>query len=157
MTRNIIDNLDLNGSTPTEQDHLSIVEFNGDVMLGSICEYLKSLMERQQHICNKENNVDTDFMNRSHRYIPVLDGEYGSEEILARQVFSSISHKTYFIKQLQLQNLCRVIMIPIISQIISDQLVKLMTDGMKVMVHTIYESNILAGIWSTSIISTNMN
>ena len=62
VTRRIIGNLSLNGSTPTEQNHSSIVAFNGEVMLGTIIAHVKSLLERQQQLSNKENDFESDYM-----------------------------------------------------------------------------------------------
>ena len=101
VTRKIIGNLSLNGSAPAEQNHSSVVSFNGDTMLGSICEHIKSLFERQQNICNKENDFENDYIVKSHRYISTLDPQFAHEDIMARQVLSNIPHKDYFVKQLK--------------------------------------------------------
>ena len=76
-----------------QQNHSSIVAFNGDTMLGSICDHLKSLIERQQQICNKENDYETDHLIRSNHYKPTLDGEMAYEEVIARQALASVPHK----------------------------------------------------------------
>ena len=86
VTRRIIGNLSLNSSTPAEQNHSSIVAFNGEVMLGTIIVHVKSLLERQQQLSNKEKGFKSDYIVRSHRYKPVLDGEFACEEIKARKV-----------------------------------------------------------------------
>ena len=70
-------------------------------MLGSICDHLKSLCERQQQICNKENDYETDYFVRSTHYRPTLDGEFAYEEIVARQALSQVPHQNYFVKQLK--------------------------------------------------------
>ena len=101
VTRNILGNLSLNGSTPAEQNHSSIVSFNGDKMLGCICDHVKALCERQQQLSNKENELEVDYMVKSHRYIPTLDGRLGVEESSAREVLSNTPFKEYFIKQLK--------------------------------------------------------
>ena len=42
-------------------------------------------MERQQQICNKENDHENDDLISSNHYRPTLDGEMGYEELSARQ------------------------------------------------------------------------
>ena len=99
VTRKIVGNLSLNGTAPSEQNHSSIVACNGDNMLGSICEHLKALCERQQQICNKENDYETDHLIRSNHYKPTLDGEMAYEELVARQALSDVPHRNCFVKQ----------------------------------------------------------
>ena len=70
-------------------------------MLGTIIAHVKSLLERQQQLSNKENNFGNDYIVRSHKYKPVLDGQFAREEIKARKVLAYISHQTYFVKQLK--------------------------------------------------------
>ena len=101
ITRKIVGNLSLNGTAPSEQNHSSIVAFNGEIMLGSICDHLKSLCERQQQICNKENDFETDYFVRSTHYKPRLDGQFAYEELRARQALSQIPFSNYFVKQLK--------------------------------------------------------
>ena len=101
VTHQIIGNLRLNGTAHAEQNHSSIVRFNGEAMLGSIMNHLKSLMERQQQICNKENDFENDNLVRTNHYKPTLDRELGYEELVAKQSLSEIPHKNYFIGQLK--------------------------------------------------------
>ena len=58
-------------------------------------------MERQQQICNKENDYETDNLIRSNHYTPTLDREMGYEELVAKQSLSSVPHKMFFVKQLK--------------------------------------------------------
>ena len=74
--------LSLNSSTPAKQNHSSMVVFNGEVMLGTIIVHVKSLLERQQQLSNKENNFENDYIVRSHRYKPVLGGELAGERYM---------------------------------------------------------------------------
>ena len=99
VTSEIVGNLKLNGSVPAEQNHSSNVRFIGDVMLNSVCEEIKSLLERQQQLCNKENDIEQDYTVRSHRYLPQLHGELAVEDISARNVLAGKPHKDYFILQ----------------------------------------------------------
>ena len=101
VTSSIIGNLSINGTVSSEQNHSSIVAFNGELMLGSILDHVKSLMERQQQICNKENDYENDDLISSNHYRPTLDGEMGYEELSARQSLSNIPLKNFFIKQLK--------------------------------------------------------
>ena len=101
VTRRVIGNLSLNGTAPAEQNHSSIVRFNGELMLGSICDHLKALCERQQQLCNRENDIETDYMIKAQYYKCRLDGEYGQQEYMARQVLSQKPLLDYFIKQLK--------------------------------------------------------
>ena len=101
VTKQIVGNLNLNGSVPAEQNHSSNVRFIGDVMLNSVCEHIKTLLERQQQLCNKETDLETDYIVRSHRYLPQLEGDLALEDIKARQVLSLKPHKEYFILQLK--------------------------------------------------------
>ena len=101
VTRKIVGNLSLNGTVSAEQNHSSIVRFNGDMMLGSICDHIKALCERQQQLCNKENDFENDYVIKSSCYKSMLDGEYGQQEYVARQILSQKPLKDYFIKQLQ--------------------------------------------------------
>ena len=99
VTREIVGNLHINGTAPAEQNHASIVAFNGNGMLGSIMDHLKALCERQQQLCNKENNVETEDLIRSNYYKPTLDGEMAVEDINARRALSSYPHKQFYILQ----------------------------------------------------------
>ena len=101
VTRKIVGNLSCNGTAPSEQNHASIVACNGNNMLGSICEHLKALCERQQQICNKENDYETDHLIRTNHYKPTLDGEMACEELVAKQALSDVPHRNYFVKQLK--------------------------------------------------------
>ena len=101
VTRKVVGNLSLNGTAPSEQNHSSIVAFNGETMLGSICDHLKSLCERQQQICNKENDFETEHLIRLNHFKPTLDGEFAYEEIQAMKALSIAPHKNYFVKQLK--------------------------------------------------------
>ena len=75
VTRKIIGNLNLNGTVFAEQNHSSIVKLLGDNMLGNIVEHLKSLMKRQQFLCNKENDSEARYLVQSYKYNPDLDGD----------------------------------------------------------------------------------
>ena len=108
VTREVIGNLNLNGTAHAEQNHSSIVSFNGDSLLGSILDHLKSLMERQQHICNKENDLETDNLIRTNHYTPTLDRDMGYEECAAKQSLSQVPHKEYFVKQLKRSELLQM-------------------------------------------------
>ena len=101
VTRTIVGNLNLNGTVHAEQNHSSIVNYNGDMIVGNICKHLKSLCERQQQICNKENDYETDHRIRSECYKPILDGELARQEFNARQILSRKPHSDYFVKQLK--------------------------------------------------------
>ena len=69
VTREIVGNLQLNGTAHAEQNHSSIVSHNGDMIVGNICNHLKSLCERQQQLCNKEDAFETDHIVRSVCYV----------------------------------------------------------------------------------------
>ena len=101
VTHKIVGNLSLNGTVHAEQNHSSIVRHLGDIMLGSILDHLKSLMERQQQLCNKENEYETDHLIRANHYRPTLDREMGYEELIAVKCLSMTPFKNYFIKQLK--------------------------------------------------------
>jgi len=101
VTRDIIGNLGLNGTSHAEQNHSSIVRCCGEYMLGSVLNHLKLLMERQQQICNKENNYESDHVVRSNHYRPTLDGEMGFQEKIAFKALSPIAFESYFVKQLK--------------------------------------------------------
>ena len=101
VTRKIVGNLSCNGSTPAEQSHTSIVSFKGEHMLTSVCEHIKSLLERQQQLSNKDNEKETEYVVRSHRYTPELEGVMAQEETIARGVLSQVPHKKYYIEQLK--------------------------------------------------------
>ena len=73
VTRQIVGNLRCNGSTPAEQNHVSIVSFKGENMLISVCKHIESLIERQQQLSNKENEKDTEYIVQWHRYTPELE------------------------------------------------------------------------------------
>ncbi len=108
ITRLIVGNLSCNGSTPAEQNHASIVSFKGEHMLTSVCEHIKSLLERQQQLSNKDNEKETEYIVRSHRYTPELEGAMAQEETIARGVLSQVPHKKYYIEQLKKVNCCSV-------------------------------------------------
>ena len=101
VTRGIVGNLSLNGTAPAEQNHASIVAHNGMTMLGSICDHIKALCERQQMLCNKENDLETDYLVRCNHYRPELEGEFGYEETIARKALSQVPHQNFFVKQLK--------------------------------------------------------
>ena len=89
VTSNIVANLNLNGTVSAEQNHASIVKHNGQQMLGLVCNHLKSLVERQQNISNKENAYETEFLIKSYRYQPSLDGDMAFKELCAVKVLGS--------------------------------------------------------------------
>ena len=47
VTRKKGGNLSYNRSTPVEQNYLSIVSFNGDIILSSVCQHMKYLLENK--------------------------------------------------------------------------------------------------------------
>ena len=61
-------------------------------MLTSVCKHIKPLLERQQQLSNKENDKETDYIVRSHRYNPVLEGNMANEEAIARRILSQTPH-----------------------------------------------------------------
>ena len=87
VTRKIVGSLSCNGSTLAEQNPASIVSFKGENMLTSVYEYIKSLLERQQQLSNKENEKETEYIVRSHIYTPELEGETAQEETIAMGYF----------------------------------------------------------------------
>ena len=50
VTRNVVGNLSLNGTAHAEQNHSSIVSFNGEALIGFILDHLKALMERKKQL-----------------------------------------------------------------------------------------------------------
>ena len=54
VTKQIVGNLNLNGSVPAEQNHSSNVRFIGDVMLNSVCEHIKTLLEGNSNYATKK-------------------------------------------------------------------------------------------------------
>ena len=58
--------------------------------MGSILDHLKSLMERQQQLCNKENDYETDHLICANHYRPTLDGDMGYEETIALKTLSQV-------------------------------------------------------------------
>ena len=70
-------------------------------MLGNIVEHLKSLMKRQQFLCNKENDSEARYLVQSYKYNPDLDGDLGVEERKAREVLSSVPFSDFFLPQLK--------------------------------------------------------
>ena len=101
ITRHIIGNLNLNGTVFAEQNHASVINHFGETMLGNIVDHLKSLMQRQQFLCNKENDLEATYLVESYKYNPSLDGDFGVEERKAREILSSTPFKEFFIPQLK--------------------------------------------------------
>ena len=88
-------NLNVMGSTPAEQNHSSIVAFNGKSASWNIAQQLEKLLSRQQMLCKRINEENAQLTVNSHRYKSKLDAELASEDNAAKLVLSKFAHNKF--------------------------------------------------------------
>ena len=67
-TRQILCSLDLNGSTVAEINHSSVVAHLGSGGLMTIMDQVSQLLTRQQHLYNKERDIEISSIVSCHQY-----------------------------------------------------------------------------------------
>ena len=95
-TRKILCNLNLNGSTIAEINHSSVVAHLGSGGLMTIMDQLSQLLTRQQHLYNKERDIETTSIVTCHKYKSKFIGMKALNDHEAKKNYLVMLTRNYF-------------------------------------------------------------
>ena len=98
VIKRISDNLNVNGSTMAEINHSSVIAHLGPSSLMEITQHLMKLLERQQHLYNKEREADMRACVARHKYESKYNGDVAAQDTEAKNKLSTYAHLQIFRK-----------------------------------------------------------
>ena len=94
----IVGNLGLNDSTMAEVNHSSVVAHLGMGSIMAIMLHLTKLLQRQQHLYNKERALEMRARVAQYKYKSKFRGDAATEDTVAKQKLTIHAHDKLFTK-----------------------------------------------------------